>query len=338
QQQQQQPASQFVSSEPAPDYGDMPNYGDYEQDTMPPQYDDPAYTQSSVSAPNPSVSNSLVSNQGNQIASPSNTAVQQQSAPANPISGLRHQLRSRRNQAGSESKASSENRSIGASPKKASATPATKKQTAAERIAQFASAGQVSPANSTMTHSSTIRSSNTSAEEKKATNEPYQWKPSKPVEKPKKTELTPTQIKKALEHTKTPEMAAKLVDESVAADHWSALIQKLNTAKLVEQLALNSSYYKEGNVIHLTLRAAQAHLNTEKAQKDLAEALATALEEPCELIVKIGEEGESPLELRDKLYQSKLQQAHDSLAQDPHIQFITARFAAEIDADSVRPI
>ncbi|GLQ75293.1 DNA polymerase III subunit gamma/tau [Vibrio penaeicida] len=331
--QQQQPASQFVSNEPAPDYGDMPNYGDYEQDTMPPQYDDPAYAQPSASAPNPSISKSSVSNQRNQPVSQSSAPVQQQSAPANPISGLRHQLRSRRNQAGSESKANTENRGIGASPKKASATPANKKQTAAERIAQFASAGQVSPANS-----STIRSSNTSAEEKKAVNEPYQWKPSKPVEKPKKTELTPTQIKQALEHTKTPEMAAKLVDESVAADHWSALIQKLNTAKLVEQLALNSSYHKEGNAIHLTLRAAQAHLNTEKAQKDLAEALATALEEPCELIVKIGEEGESPLELRDKLYQSKLQQAHDSLAQDPHIQFITARFAAEIDADSVRPI
>lgn len=169
-------------------------------------------------------------------------------------------------------------------------------------------------------------------------NEPYQWKPSKPQVKPQKTELTPTQIKKALEHTKTPEMAAKLVEESVVADEWSALIQKLDTAKLVEQLALNSSYMKEGNTIHLTLRASQAHLNTEKAQKDLSDALATALGEPCELIVKIGEDGESPLEIRDKLYQGKLQQAHESLAEDPHVQFIQARFAAEIDSDSVRPI
>lgn len=124
--QQQQPASQFVSNEPAPDYGDMPNYGDYEQDTMPPQYDDPAYAQPSASAPNPSISKSSVSNQRNQPVSQSSAPVQQQSAPANPISGLRHQLRSRRNQAGSESKANTENRGIGASPKRLARHPQTK--------------------------------------------------------------------------------------------------------------------------------------------------------------------------------------------------------------------
>ncbi|CCN32982.1 DNA polymerase III subunits gamma and tau (fragment) [Vibrio nigripulchritudo SO65] len=292
----------------------MPNYGDIEQDSMPPQYDDPAYSQPVSSEPAPS-------------APAQQSAAQQPSEPvpqaaASPLSGLRHQLRSKRNPGGQNSKPTS------SSPKKVNAAPAAKKQSAAERIAQFAPAGQVSPASSAAA----------TAEKKEVSNEPYQWKPSKPQVKPQKTELTPTQIKKALEHTKTPEMAAKLVEESVDADEWSALIQKLDTAKLVEQLALNSSYMKEGNTIHLTLRASQAHLNTEKAQKDLSDALATALGEPCELIVKIGEDGESPLEIRDKLYQGKLQQAHESLAEDPHVQFIQARFAAEIDSDSVRPI
>ncbi len=328
--------AQTVSSEPIPDYGDMPNHGDHDFDSIPPKYDDPAYSPSSASA--------TFQNQGNEAesfnieaistrsgsAESSNIESTEKSKPSAPssISGLRHQLRSRRNQAASKNSSTDQRKGTNALPKKTSATPAEKKQTAAERIAQLMPTEQVSPVNSMIV----------TGEQPKASDEPYQWKPSKPVTKTKKTELTPTQIKQALEHTKTPEMSAKLFEESVAEDEWSALIQKLNTSKLVEQLALNSSYCKEGTVIQLGLRKAQAHLNTNKAQKDLAEALAVALGEPCELVVNMSEEGESPLELREKLYQRKLQRAHDTLAKDPHVQFIIARFAAELDNDSVRPI
>ena len=99
-----------------------------------------------------------------------------------------------------------------------------------------------------------------------AKDEPYQWKASQPEVKEEKKELTPTQIKKALEHVKTPEMAQQLFEESVAQDEWAALVSRLNTAKLVEQLALNSRYKKTGSVVELELRASQAHLNTDKAQ------------------------------------------------------------------------
>jgi len=54
--------------------------------------------------------------------------------------------------------------------------------------------------------------------------------------------------------------------------------------------------------------------------------------------VEIGEGGETPLELRERLYQAKLTQAFSSLENDAHVQFIERRFAAEIDRDSVRPI
>ena len=45
-----------------------------------------------------------------------------------------------------------------------------------------------------------------------------------------------------------------------------------------------------------------------------------------------------PLELREKPYQEKLQQAFASLENDSNVQFIEQRFAAELDSDSVRPI
>ncbi|MCW8333011.1 DNA polymerase III subunit gamma/tau [Vibrio paucivorans] len=262
-----------------------------------------------------------------QMVSQPEQQASQGAAAASPLSGLRHQLRSQRRGL-SSARDSSSGKESGS--KKPSATSA-KKESVLDRVAQkHASTAPVSPASMTAN-----LSSGTPEQDK---NEPYQWKPSKPVVETVKKELTPTQIKKALEHIKTPEMAEKLVKESIEQDGWSKIISKLETAKLVEQLALNSSYKKSGSSIELTLRAGQAHLNTDKAQQELLEALNTALGEDCHLSVEIGEAGETPLELRDKLYQQRLQQAFVSLENDSNVQFIEKRFAAELDRDSVRPI
>ncbi|MCW0468917.1 hypothetical protein OH492_06615 [Vibrio chagasii] len=48
---------------------------------------------------------------------------------------------------------------------------------------------------------------------------------------------------------------------------------KLETAKLVEQLALNSVLYQEDTSITLTSRSSQAHLNTDRAQSELLQAV-----------------------------------------------------------------
>ncbi|KWU01986.1 DNA polymerase III subunit gamma/tau [Vibrio toranzoniae] len=254
-------------------------------------------------------------------ASPVSSAPQGQSErPASPVSGLRHQLRSqRRGSAAPESK--------GSAPKKTKATPA--KTSVLDRVAQqHGGSERVSPAS--LSTSSTEKVTND--------NEPYRWKPSKPVVKEVNKELTPTQIKRALEHVKTPEMVEKLLQESISQDQWSATIQKLETAKLVEQLALNSVFSKNGTSITLTLRASQAHLNTDRAQSELLQSLNAVLGEECHLSVEIGEGGETPLELRERLYQGKLKDAFTSLENDANVQFIEKRFAAELDRDSVRPI
>ncbi|EGU36275.1 DNA polymerase III subunits gamma and tau [Vibrio sp. N418] len=256
------------------------------------------------------------------VPSEPTSAPASQEAPATrpSLGGLRHQLRSQRSSASNP----------GGEPKKASATSAAKKESVLDRVAQkHAGSAQVSSLENGLP--------SVPVEEQK--DEAYRWKPTSPQQiKQEKKELTPTQIKQALEHEKTPEMVQKLADESIEQNAWSALIAKLETAKLTEQLALNSYYEKNDSTISLTLRPEQAHLNSDRAQAELLAALNSVLGEECHLSVEIGSKGQTPLELREALYQGKLQQAFDSLDTDPHVQFIEARFAAVLDKDSVRPI
>ncbi|MBY8073300.1 DNA polymerase III subunit gamma/tau [Vibrio fluvialis] len=234
-----------------------------------------------------------------------------------PMVGLRHQLRSQRQGLAQK----------GSDPKKPDAASA-KPVSVLERVAQRGQhAAQMSPYSATSVDDT-------------PDDEAYQWRPTQnlPVETQAKSELTPTQIKRALEHEKTPEMTEKLIHEAIELDQWASLIQRLHTAKLVEQLALNSTYKKNGASIELTLRPSHAHLNTDKAQSELLQALNDQLNEDCHLSVTIGEDGETPLELRERLYQGKLSRAIDNLVADPNVQFIERRFSAELDKDSVRPI
>lgn len=298
-----QPATQSPASmNEAPQY--QPEYqGGYD---MAPQYD---------MAP-PMSENPAPTQQAPQQAQP------QESAPAparGNLSGLRHQLRSQRQ---GQQQASTQS----GGPKKSNATSA-QKESVIDRLAQLhGNSAQVSPKSAPQ------------AEKQAPEDEAYRWRPTKPVEKKANTQLTPTQLKQALEHEKTPEMAQKLVDESLDKSEWANLISKMDTPKLVEQLALNSHFNKEGSTVSLQLRGSQAHLNTDRAQSELHSALNHALGEECHLSIDVSESGETPLELRDRLYQEKLQQALNSLENDPHVQFIERRFAAELDKDSVRPI
>ncbi|EKM22899.1 DNA polymerase III, subunit gamma and tau [Vibrio sp. HENC-03] len=302
-----QSMSQPATQSPAP-MNEAPQYqpeyqGGYD---MAPQYD---------MAP-PMSENPAPTQQTPQQAQP------QESAPAparGNLSGLRHQLRSQRQ---GQQQASTQS----GGPKKSNATSA-QKESVIDRLAQLhGNSAQVSPKSAPQ------------AEKQAPEDEAYRWRPTKPVEKKANTQLTPTQLKQALEHEKTPEMAQKLVDESLEKSEWANLISKMDTPKLVEQLALNSHFNKEGSTVSLQLRGSQAHLNTDRAQSELHSALNHVLGEECHLSIDVSESGETPLELRDRLYQEKLQQALNSLENDPHVQFIERRFAAELDKDSVRPI
>ncbi|WP_417881106.1 DNA polymerase III subunit gamma/tau [Vibrio sp.] len=257
---------------------------------------------------------------------------QRPAAPASPLTGLRHQLRSKRENLHTTP-------AVGNNPTKKTEATSVKpvKTSVLDRIASKHTAAAVEAV-----QGSPISSNGTpisGAAKPEDANEPYQWKPTQPqLQQQESQELTPTQIKKALEHIKTPEMAEKLLRESIEQSEWAAIIDQLNTAKLVQQLALNSTYSKNEHVITLGLRAEQAHLNTPKAQEELTEVLSQHFQQTCELVIQNSADGITPLELREKLYQEKLKQAFESLDSDPNIQFLQKRFAAEIDKDSVRPI
>ncbi|EAS64085.1 DNA polymerase III subunit gamma/tau [Photobacterium angustum] len=168
----------------------------------------------------------------------------------------------------------------------------------------------------------------------------YRWKPTaKPdAEEAKKVDVAPRVLKKALEHEKTPEMTKILVNEAANQDSWANLVTQLDVGKLIQQLALNSSFEQQGDEITLHLRAAQQHLNGERAKEQLCSALSSLLGHSVMLNIVLGEEGKTPLELREELYQQKLLQAKQSLDNDQNVMFICQRFAAQLDEDSVRPI
>lgn len=274
---------------------------------------------------------------------------------ASPISGLRHQLRSQRrglktNQPQSQTAVHSASTADSPlkKPSAASSQPASTVPTSAPAAVKAAPAKATSViervqqqhGGGRMSREQLMQQATQAQTPATEEDEAYRWKPSQsaPVPTAKKPELTPTEIKQALAHEKTPEMTKKLTAESQQQDPWAALIARLELNKLVEQLALNATYRKEGTTISLTLRADHAHLNTDKAQQELLTAFNRVLGESCHLSVTLGDEGTTPLELREHLYQAKLEQALASLDNDPHIQFIERRFAAQLDRDSVRPI
>ncbi len=95
-----------------------------------------------------------------------------------------------------------------------------------------------------------------------AKEEAYRWKATTVVETVKEVVATPKALKKALEHEKTPELSAKLAEESIERDAWAAEVSKLQLPKLVEQVALNAWKEQDGNQVRLHLRPGQRHLNS----------------------------------------------------------------------------
>ncbi|GHL75704.1 hypothetical protein ECZU34_34520 [Escherichia coli] len=146
--------------------------------------------------------------------------------------------------------------------------------------------------------------------------------------------------KKALEHEKTPELAAKLAAEAIERDPWAAQVSQLSLPKLVEQVALNAWKEESDNAVCLHLRSSQRHLNNRGAQQKLAEALSTLKGSTVELTIVEDDNPavRTPLEWRQAIYEEKLAQARESIIADNNIQTLRRFFDAELDEESIRPI
>ncbi len=124
----------------------------------------------------------------------------------------------------------------------------------------------------------------------------------------KEVVATPKAPKKALEHEKTPELAAKLAAEAIERDPWAAQVSQLSLPKLVEQVALNAWKEESDNAVCLHLRSSQRHLNNRGAQQKLAEALSTLKGSTVELTIVEDDNPavRTPLEWRQAIYEEKL--------------------------------
>ena len=173
-----------------------------------------------------------------------------------------------------------------------------------------------------------------------AKKEAYRWKATNPVAEVKEVVATPKALKKALEHEKTPELAAKLAAEAIDRDPWAAQVSQLSLPKLVEQVALNAWKEENGNVVCLHLRSTQRHLNSSGAQQKLAEALSSLTGSTVELTIVEDDNPavRTPLEWRQAIYEEKLAQARESIIADNNIQTLRRFFDADLDEESIRPI
>lgn len=173
-----------------------------------------------------------------------------------------------------------------------------------------------------------------------AKKEAYRWKAQTQVEAAPEPVATPKALRSALEHEKTPELAARLMEEAQQRDAWAAEIAALPLPKLVQQLALNAWKESTEQGVCLHLRSTQRHLNSASAQQVLAAALSDAAGQPVELTI-IEDDNPAvltPLEWRQAIYEEKLAQARQSIISDTHIQTLRRFFDADLDEESIRPV
>lgn len=215
--------------------------------------------------------------------------------------------------------------------------------------AEPAAPGKARPANSALERLASVTErvqTQASARKEKQPEQPvkeeaYRWKAlNEPDETPEPV-TTPKALRTALEHEKSPELAARLAVEATERDEWAAEINQMLMPKLVQQLALNAWCEKpEPGKICLHLRTSQRHLNSPSAQKVLAEALSALHQQPVELTVLEDDNlaVKTPLEWRQAIYEEKLAQARQSIIADNNIQTLRRFFDADLDEESIRPV
>lgn len=177
-------------------------------------------------------------------------------------------------------------------------------------------------------------------QDKPAKKEAYRWKAQNPETAAVEEVATPKALKRALEHEKTPELAARLAEEAIGRDAWALEVSRLKVAKLVEQVALNAWKEQNGSAICLHLRSSQRHLNSASAREALAQALSELNGAPVELTIVEDDNPahRTPLEWRQAIYEEKLEQARESIIADNNIQTLRRFFDADLDEESIRPV
>lgn len=151
----------------------------------------------------------------------------------------------------------------------------------------------------------------------------------------------PTQVQPAVDEAPGEAGALWHSDDLLrdCGDPWSELLVAAGIRGRLRQLCLNASCDNHSQPWHLQLSPEHRHLVSERAIAELANQLAAHLGQPVQLQVSLdGPAGATPHQIERQRFDVLHQQAQQSLAGDPHVQFMIERFGAELDADSIQPL
>ena len=120
-------------------------------------------------------------------------------------------------------------------------------------------------------------------------------------------------------------------------DTWSQLIEQMEVTALTKQLALHSSYEKNGDQVTLNLLDSKPHLDTESARNQLQRALSRALQQQIKLQVKHSTPISTPFAVQQTINQVRMEHAKQVVDTDENIGRLKQVFSAKVLPDTINP-
>ncbi|EHR39832.1 DNA polymerase III subunit gamma/tau [Alishewanella jeotgali] len=119
-------------------------------------------------------------------------------------------------------------------------------------------------------------------------------------------------------------------------DAWARLIEQLELGGLLRLYLLNSALSQQEQQVLLTVARHQQHLDNPTFRSKVYQAIAPVFAPGFQLDIQYQEEvPTSPLAIQQRIEQERKDYVSRLLQQDPHIQAIQLRFAAELQLDTL---
>jgi DNA polymerase-3 subunit gamma/tau len=120
-------------------------------------------------------------------------------------------------------------------------------------------------------------------------------------------------------------------------DAWARLIEQLELGGLLRLYLLNSALSQQGQQVLLTVARHQQHLDNPAFRTKLYQAIAPVFPAGFELAIQYQDEvANSPLLIQQRIEQERKDYVSRLLQQDPKLQEIQLRFAAELQLDTLQ--
>ena len=121
---------------------------------------------------------------------------------------------------------------------------------------------------------------------------------------------------------------------------WSALVAQLGLTGTVRLLASNCAYLKrEDNTIYLGLDPRSESLLTRQRKETLGERLSAHFGEQLVVTIELGANGsETPVQEESRMADERLEEARQTLEDDPNVQTLKTMFGAELKPDTIELI